>query len=81
MDDQELLKVAELVLSDAIADAEFSRLAKDVSYVNVVAEKIEKLRAKIAGRTPAGIRLELVGGRMMVQYSIPELSFFPRVNA
>lgn len=59
MTDEELLKVAEQVLQNAIAEAEFTREPKDLEFVKFVAQKVEGLRAKIAGRKE--VMLETVG--------------------
>lgn len=66
MTDAELLKVVEAVFVDAVADAEFSRLAKDLAYVEVVGNKLEGLRAKIAGREPIIVHYQFVNGRVFV---------------
>lgn len=69
MTDEALLKAAELVLADAIAEAEFSRKPKDVAYVQEVAQKTEKLRAKIAGQPPMQITVTMVDGHLYTRYS------------
>lgn len=75
MTDEELLAVAEKVLADAIQDAEFSGLAKDVQYVQMVAEKVEGLRAKIQKRQPVALKMYLIGSRMMIEYEMPKLPY------
>ena len=76
MTDAELLNVAESVLADAIADAEFSGLAKDLAYAQFVAERVEKLRAKIQQREPVELTLLLIQHRMHIEYSMPQPGFF-----
>jgi hypothetical protein len=78
MTDQELINAAESVLRDAIYEAEFSRLPKDLAYAQVVAEKVENLKAKIAGREAVSLRLEIVGGRMHIEYSMDMPRFLRR---
>lgn len=76
MSDSELLKVMESVLADAVVDAEFTRLPKDLTYAQTVSEKVEKLRAKIDGREPVAVTLTMEGGRVCVSYrqdSLPGL--------
>lgn len=71
MTDDELLKVSEQVLQDAITEAEFTRAPKDLEYVKIVAQKVEGLRAKITGRKE--VELETVGmrdGRIYVQWKM-----------
>ena len=69
MTNEELLKVAASVLRDAIFEAEFSHLAKDVAYAQMVANKVERLRAGIAGRLPVKLTLVLIGNHMVVEYA------------
>lgn len=55
MSDQELLDIAEVVLRDAMDYAEFTELPRELAYVKLVAQKVENLRAKIAGRAAATV--------------------------
>ena len=57
MTDQDLLIVAKRVLFHAIHEAEFTGKDKDVVYVNMVANKVEGLIAKMAGRDPCPIKM------------------------
>lgn len=70
MDDKELLRVAESVLVDAIEEAAFSERPKDIEYAQMVAQKVERLRAKIAGRDPVELKLHRSGSRIVVEYSM-----------
>jgi hypothetical protein len=68
--DQDLLDAAERVLRDAVETAEFTRHPKDVQYVNIVSEKLEKHRAGMQGyAVPIKRVFTLQGGRrrMMVE--------------
>lgn len=71
----ELLTVAEAVLRDAIEEAEFTRKPKDIAYAQDVAQKTEKLRAKVDGRPPMEVRMYLENGRVYVQYTSITLGF------
>ncbi len=77
MTDEELLKATEAVLRDAIEEAEFSRLPKDVAYAEMVANKVEGLRAKMGGFRAGTVRCALVRGRVMLELTMAEpIGFF-----
>lgn len=80
MTDEELLVTTEAVLRDAIQEAEFSRLQKDLQYVLIVATKIEELKAKINGYNPpvdvAVVRL--VDGRVEIMYTMNGIPRFAK---
>ena len=81
--DQDLLETAERVLYVAIQEAEFTRSPKDVQYVNIVSEKLEKHRAKMQGcAAPAKRVFTLQDGRMMVAEQCDELGlgFFKPIS-
>lgn len=69
MTDLELLQAAEAVLADAIHQAEFTQLPKDVAYCNFVGARVEALRAKIHGTPPYTVQYTLLGSRMMKEVS------------
>lgn len=79
MTDEELLVRAENVLRDAIWEAEFSRLPKDLAYAQMVANKVEGLRAKRACRLPVQLCLSFVGSRVHIEYSLATLPRFGSV--
>lgn len=72
MTDEELLAAAEAVLRDALEEAVFTQRPKDLDYAQVAANKVEGLRAKIAGRAACGVRLSLEGARVRVRYEPKE---------
>lgn len=74
MTDAELLVAAEVVLRDAMEEAEFTRLPKDLGYVKDVAQRVENLRAKMSG----GPIIEVTGvwlcaGRLVIERELREL--------
>lgn len=78
MSDEELLPIVCYVLAAAIATAEFTHLPKDVAYCNIVAEKVEFLRAKVGNHPPVTITMNLIDGRMHTEYALPSISLAER---
>jgi hypothetical protein len=76
MTNEELLPVVEAVLRDAIFQAEFTRMPKDLEYAQMVARKADGLKAALEGRPPIGLNLELRDGRVFVRFTLDELPFF-----
>jgi hypothetical protein len=73
------LEAAESVCREAVETAEFTRCGKDVAYVQLVAEKIEKLKAKMDGRAqPMSVQVMLMGGRIEIEYSMALLDWRKR---
>jgi len=74
--DEDLLASAENALRDAIWEAEVSRLPKDLAYAQMVANKVEGLRAKRDCRLPVRLCLSFVGHRVHIEYSLAALPRF-----
>jgi hypothetical protein len=77
MNDEELLKVAEAALQEAVAEAEFTRKTKDLQYVLFFAQKVEDLRGKIANLTPIKVdRVYFEGECLQMEISMEGLGRF-----
>lgn len=76
MTDVELLRVVEATFRDAVEEAEFTRLPKDLAYCQMIADKMEALRAKVDGRSePVHIELFMDRGRVVAFLSMPDFRF------
>jgi len=70
MTNEELLRNVELVLNDAVQEAEFTQRPKDVAYCQMVGQKLEDLRGH-------GMRVTtwLEGGRIVRELYMEKMPY------